>query len=171
MRLTTIAFREKQKWCRGSCLRSQRISFTNSQGRRARYRLLFRDKVKGQSSRLTPGGDRESVVVRCLRGFIGNWGFFENMKKLRGVDLLSRLWILKINNIRNFLPWFLSGTPAPWSGSISKGCRPSPQGGLRYCLLAKESCLLNFLGVKMQSYVQDGILPAFYYAFKAGSAC
>ena len=38
------------------------MSFINTQGRRARYRLLFRDKAKGQSSWLTPGGDKRVPV-------------------------------------------------------------------------------------------------------------
>ena len=65
------------------------MSFTNSQGRRARYRLLFIDKVKGQTSRLIPGGDKRVRGGALSRGFIDSWGFFENMKKLRGVDLLG----------------------------------------------------------------------------------
>ena len=41
----------------------------HSQGRRARYRLLFRDTVKGQSSRLTPGGDKRVHSGALSRGF------------------------------------------------------------------------------------------------------
>ena len=52
---------------------------------------------KDRASGLRQEGTRESVVVRCLGGFIGSWGFFENKKKLRGVNLLSVLWILRIN--------------------------------------------------------------------------
>ena len=98
-----------------------------------------------------PGGDKRARSGALFRGFYRQLRIFREHEKLRGGDLLSGSWIIKINNVRNFLPWFLSGTLAPWSGSTSKGCLPSPQGGLRYCLLAKESCLLNFLGVKMQS--------------------
>ena len=53
------------------------MSFTNSQGRRARYGLLFRDTVKGQSSRLIPGGDKR------VRGGALSRGFYRQLRTFR----------------------------------------------------------------------------------------
>ena len=61
------------------------MSFTNSQGRRARYKLLFRDTVKGQSSRLTPGGDKRVRSGALSRGFYRQLRIFPEHEKNLGV--------------------------------------------------------------------------------------
>ena len=53
----------------GFLFADQRMSFTNSQGRRARYRLFFRGKVKRQSSRLMPGGNKRVRSSALSREF------------------------------------------------------------------------------------------------------
>ena len=67
------------------------MGFTDSQGRRARYRLLFRDKVKGQSSWLMPGGDKRVHSGALSRGFYRQLRILREQEKLRGVDLLNGL--------------------------------------------------------------------------------
>ena len=50
-----------------------------------------------QSSWREPGGDKRARGGALSRGFIGSWGYLGMWKKLRGVDLLSGLWIFRIN--------------------------------------------------------------------------
>ena len=57
------------------------MSFTNSQGRRARYRLSFRDTVKGQSSWLMPGGDKRVCSGALSRGFYRQLRIFQEHEK------------------------------------------------------------------------------------------
>ena len=57
-------------------------------------------KWKNRAPGSRPEGTKKSVVVCCLRGFIGSWRFLENMKKLRGVDLLTGPRIFTINLIQ-----------------------------------------------------------------------
>ena len=74
----------------GFLLAEPKNELHKSQGRRARYRLLFRDKVKGQSSSLTPGGDKRVRSGELSRGFYRQLRIFrECEKEFRGVDLLS----------------------------------------------------------------------------------
>ena len=47
------------------------MNFANTQSRRASERLLFRDKVRGKSSLLAPGGDKRALGGALSRGFIG----------------------------------------------------------------------------------------------------
>ena len=56
----------------GFCLQSLRMNLENTQGKRARERFLFRNKVRGKSSWLTPGGDKRAWGSALSRGFIGS---------------------------------------------------------------------------------------------------
>ena len=74
--------REEKRWLptssysfdarQGSCLPSGRMTLANTQGRRARERLLFRNKVREQSSWLKPGGNKRAWGGALSRGFIGS---------------------------------------------------------------------------------------------------
>ena len=52
------------------------MNLANTQGRRARERLLFRNKMRGKSSWLMPGGDKRAWCGEVSRGFIGSGGFW-----------------------------------------------------------------------------------------------
>lgn len=91
-----------------------------------------------------PGGDKRAKSRALSRGFIGSWGFWGTWYRLRGVDLLSDPWIFRIN--LNFLLWFLMRYLPSCSRCISnKATCPTPQDGLKYCLLKSKLRISYFL--------------------------
>ena len=82
-----LSWTNPQKWCQGSCSRSWRNNFANSQGRRAWQRLLFRDRTLISSHLL--------VYLGTVCFFLIESSFHEKMALLYHLTTMSpALWML-----------------------------------------------------------------------------